>query len=138
MWCVYFGCKGTKRDYMDSLKSKIEQLFFFYENLFLVWELLKKKGPMNKLFKLNKTRELKTQVVNCLMELLHLSTNNWFLNNMSTIIMDYLSPLFGFSDVIIICCLLLLHGSKYIISLLLILIINPPDEVSWNSFCSVE
>ncbi len=79
---------------------------------------------------MNKIRELKTQVVNCLIKLLHLTNNNWFLNNMSTIIIDYLSPLFGFSDVTTICCLLLLYGSKYIISLLLIFIINPPDEVT--------
>jgi len=85
---------------------------------------------MNRIFKLNKTRGLKRQAVNCLLKLLHLTTNNWFLKNIYTLILDYLSILFVFSDEMTICFLSLLLGSKYIISLLLILIINPLDESS--------
>ena len=85
---------------------------------------------MNKLFKLNKTRELKRQAINCLLKLLRFTTNNWFLNNICTLILDYLSLLFEFFDGMTICFLLLLFGSKYIISLILILVINPFDDAS--------
>ena len=83
---------------------------------------------MKSTLKTNKVRKLKRTIVSFLFKLILLTNNNWFLKNMSTLILDYLSPLLGFSDVTTVCCLLLLFGTKYIIILLLILINNPPHE----------
>jgi len=81
---------------------------------------------MKSTLKTNKVRKLKRTIVSFLFKLILLTNNNWFLKNMSTLIVDYLSPLFGFSDVTTVCCLLLLFGNKYIIIVLLILKNNPP------------